>query len=88
MARRIKLRLEGKDIFYTTEISKEAFSWNGKLVESKIAPEGSKNAQQRQKKSGGLNTEKVTQYKKDQAKLLSILNDHLSEDDQNSIDEF
>ncbi|KAI0997057.1 hypothetical protein K3495_g11130 [Podosphaera aphanis] len=86
--RRMRLRLEGKDIFYTTKISKEAFAWNGKLVESKTAPEGSKDAQQIQKISGGWDTEKVAQYKKDQAKLFSILTDHLSEDDQNSIDEF
>ena len=68
--RRIKLRLEGDDIFYTTEMLLNTFAVEGKLVE------------------GCWNNEKKAQFKKDQAKLLSVLADHLSEEDQRLIDEF
>lgn len=71
--RRIKLRLEGEDIFYTAEMSLEAFAMEGRLAEIKLKNdnESSSSSLKAEKLEGYWNQVKKAQFKKDQAKLLS-----------------
>lgn len=99
--RRMKLRLEGKDLFYSVEKTKEEFAWINRATEHEggDVSENIKKGKVReseidnlttsfQKLGGCWNDEKALKFHRDESKLLSILTDFLSEDDQNIIDEY
>lgn len=95
--RRMKLRLEGKGIFYTAQQTIEEFACTKRNPTSgeKEVPKFKNRdkdeidnlASQFERLGGSINVDKESQFNQDQSKLLSILTDHLTEDDQIIVDE-
>lgn len=98
--RQMKLQLQSKEVFYTTEQSKEQYAWivncKGKEESDGKATPDTENGDAGIQKltsdferlGGTWNKEKAQQFDKDQAKALYCIVTCLSLDDQEIIDEY
>lgn len=95
--RRMKSRLEGKGIFYTAQqtieeyacIKRNPISGENEVpkFKNRDKDEIDNLTSKFERLGGSINIDRENQFNQDQSKLLSILTDHLTEDDQIIVDE-
>ena len=93
----IKFQLEGKDIFYVIETSKLEYAWIRRSTSSLPIPsvrtpsvdtdDVDHLTSQFEQLGGTWNTEKLKEYKRDQAKAFSIISGSLTDEDKSAIGE-